>query len=179
MYRVTIPVKPYVKRFLTMNYGSPANLSANNDLHSFFRHCLKKRSNRFDKSYSNITHNHYSERVEIFISEDDFYRYGWELTNTDVVAFGRKVEHMAKHFMHNTVAAYEIALCQKDAIIRFQDSFGFSEDVWSFEAIKKDYYRADVSYGRDILKTIRNEIFHKIDQKFMEKLSPERTILQA
>jgi len=169
MITATISVKPYVKHFLVLNYGSPVNLSQNPDLYSLFRNCLKRQWKTRDRVYKykcNIAET-YSKTIEIIISKDDFYRYGWELTVTDMVSFGIKVENQAKQFMRSIVSAYEIAMTQKKAILMFQEKFGFSEDVWSYESIKKDYYRSKASYRASVYDIMAQKISEKINGKIV------------
>lgn len=173
MITVSILTKSYVFHYLSLKYGNPANISCNPELYSLFRRCLIKPNKRFESNYRVLSPNIYSKEAKIIISEDDFYRYGWEISNTDIVAFGKTVEAEVKKFMRATVAAYEIAVPQKTAIIQFQEDYGFSEDIWSFEAIKKDYYRSNASYGKNIL----SEIFNKIKEKSLENMSHLRTNL--
>jgi hypothetical protein len=167
-YTVSIPIKPYSKRFLVLNYGEPADLSKNPRLNNLFRRFLKKPRYTFDKSHlKTISQKYYSEQVEIFISENDFYRYGWELSRTDTIAFNREIEELTKFLMRMTVSMYENLMMQRDAILRFQEKFGFSEDIWPFESIKKDYCRHMVPHRVRILP----EIINKMDDYFMLKLS--------
>jgi hypothetical protein len=103
----------------------------------------------------------YKDKVDIIISEDDFYRYGWEITTTDARAFHREVEAKAKFFMRSMVAVYDSVMLQNQAIRTFQEKFGFSEDIWSFDSIKKDYFRnADISRLK-IIDIIRVELEKK------------------
>lgn len=165
---LTIPVKPYVKHYLNMAYGDPVVLTKNPRLNNFIRRALKKPSSRYDNRYSKqFSKNFYAETIEIFISEDDFYRYGWEITRTDTVAFNREVEEIVKFFMRTFVAMYENFMQQKKAIIKFQDRFGFTEDIWSFDAIKKDYYRNSTNNRLQLMP----ELLIKVEDFFLVKLS--------
>jgi len=138
-FTILLPSKPYVKHFLSVNYGSPVDLRKDRILNNNLRNRLRKHCLRHEKR--GISLRMYSEKTEIIISEDDFYRYGWELSNTDIIALNRDIEAHVKLFMRNIIATYETVMLQKDAILLFQDRFGFSEDIWSYEAIKKDYWR--------------------------------------
>ena len=71
---VMIPVKPYVRQFIDVNYGTPANLVDDPAVHTFFKKLLKKPSVRFDTKYPAPLCT-YKEEVEVIISEDDFYKY--------------------------------------------------------------------------------------------------------
>lgn len=78
---------------------------------------------------------------QIIITEDDFYRYGWEMTRTDTVLSGRELENRVKFLMRNIVSMNMTYMPQKNAILLFQENLGYQEEVWSFESIKKDYFR--------------------------------------
>jgi hypothetical protein len=99
---VTLPVKPYVKRFIEINYGFPANFSSNPDVNKFFLSLLKKPDTSKDKRYSEQLFN-YTALMEVAISQHDFYHYGWELTRTDIIAFGQYFEEKAKFMMRSFV----------------------------------------------------------------------------
>ena len=89
--------------------------------------------------------------VEILISERDFYRNGWELTKTDIVAFGKHFERQAKWLMRTVVSTYIQYGSPVDcSIMKFQSRFLMEEEYWSFDSIKKDFYRLRKSEGIDL-----------------------------
>ena len=57
-------------------------------------------------------------------------------------------------------AQYAFGKSKFQSIRAFQDKFGFTEDVWSFETIKKDCQRNNV-FANEAKKLMENE-FHKI-----------------
>lgn len=163
---VMVPVKSYVKTFLEANCDSPVNLSHLPVLKNEFRRCLKKPSRRYDSKIEKVP-DIYKESVEIIISEDDFYRFGWELTRTDIIAFGKEVENLAKSLMRSMVGVtYAIGLPINKSIERFQMKFGFSEEDWTYQTIKKDFYRN----GKHDKIDFDIEIFNKIEQIVLENL---------
>jgi len=171
-FTVSVPVKPYVKRFLEINYGSPVDLTKDQKALKSFRALLRKPSVRFDYKYSDsIFYN--KPEVEVYISEDDFYRYGWELTKTNIVAFNKYFEENAKFFMRTVIGIYTgIGLPLKNSIIKFQEKFGFDEDTWNYDSIKKDFYRKGYKFKIDY----SDIIIQKIDKLFLENLSLKGTI---
>lgn len=169
---VSIPVKPYVKRFLEINYGMPADFVGDPETHRFFQDLLRKPDISNDKKYPD-TFCTYSTEAEVLISEDVFYRYGWELTKTNVVAFGRKFEARAKVMMRTVVGVnVSLGIPVNKSIERFQERFRFLEDVWGYEAIKKDFYR----HGAVNVVDFEHEIFRKIENIILENLSVLGTI---
>ncbi len=173
-FTIELPTKPYVKQFLELNYGFPVDLKQDRVLYLNFRRCLKKPNKRYDYKRKNIP-SLYSEVARIVISEDDFYRYGWELTRTDIISLGKEFEERAKFFMRNILSLYMNLMSKKDSIYKFQSRFGFSEEIWSYESIKKDFDRNGPKVRADINSILANK-FEKI---FLENLSDLGTISQT
>ena len=167
---VTIPVKPYVKRFVELNYGLPADFTKHPDIQKEFRRCLRKPVTRREIQFDNRLCC-YTENLEIVISQDDFYRYGWELSKTDTVAFGKIFESSIKSRMHTVVSIYRgVGLSIKESILKFQSHYLMEEEYWSYESIKKEYYRRRPENGIDFY----TEIIGKIDELFMGTLSRKK-----
>ncbi len=162
---VTIPTKPYVKHFLHLNYGNPVDLTKSPELYANLRNRLQRKIARCDTR--KIPQWLYSTTVDFLITDDDFYRYGWELTITDIRNFNHDIEARTKFFMRFMVSSYESIMPQKDAIRLFQDRFGFHEDIWAFGSIKKDYFRNCNSPKFKIIDIISAEI----EKKSLEHLS--------
>jgi len=173
-FTVSIPVKPYVKRFLEINYGMPVDFTPDAQTNKFFTDLLRKPNTRFDNNYPEEICT-YTHEVEVLISEDYFYRYGWELTKTNIVAFGKRFEDRAKTLMRSVVGVYHgIGLPFKNSITKFQDRFGFDEDTWTYQTIKKDFYRN----GHVQVVDFNNEIFQKIEKIILVNLYSLGTISQ-
>ena len=86
--------------------------------------------------------NKYTDEIDIKISKDDFYRYGWEISMTDNVAFNRMMELKTKILLYKTVGIYlSFGYSLIESIARFQEQYGFSEDIWPKESIYKDCQR--------------------------------------
>jgi hypothetical protein len=182
MFTVTIPCKPYVRHFLVTKHCDPANLAPDRHLNNLFRRMLKKPCSRYDKYYQDLLQSpgtYYSCTIEIIISESDFYRYGWELTKTDVVAFNGEIEGRVKQLMRSQVELFENIMTQKEAILRFQEIFGFTEDVWPYESIKKDYYRSVVPNKFNIREEMIRFISEKLSQKHLDILSLKKDNITA
>ena len=163
-----------VKQYITKAFGDPAELSTDMELRDFFLHCLQSPDftheyRRKEKPDSAI----YTQEVNIIISEDDFYRYGWALSKTDQIRFGRKIEKEVKQIMRNAIST-RLAFSGhiKNSILFFQDHFDFPEDVWSFDSIKKEFYRKGV-YPEIKLSDIIDEYLRK---QILGNLSDKRTI---
>ena len=169
---VTLPVKPYVKRFIEINFGFPANFSSNAEVNKFFLSLLKKPDTSLDKRYSEQLFN-YTSTMEVAISQHDFYHYGWELTRTDIVVFGKHFEEKAKFMMRSFVGVYVAAgMPIFKSINLFQERFLFDDAHWDYQSIKKDFYRNGTNAKIDFGK----EIFGKIDQILLHNLYTLGTI---
>ncbi len=156
MFNLILPTKPYVHHYLVTNFGDPSDLSSDFRLHNQFKRCLKKPSKRWNNKYKPLSLARYSVNSSILITEDEFYRHGWEMTKTDVILFGRELENRVKFLMRNMVSMYETFKSQKDAIITFQENFGYTEEIWNFDSIKKDYFRNGPECKVDFLEVITN-----------------------
>jgi len=141
-FTVDLPVKPYVKAYIESTFGYPANFARDREAKEQWRRCLSKPSKRFDSRYKDFSFARYSAIARILVNEDDYYRHGCELTKTDIITFGKFMERRAKFFMRNMVNAYMITMKKRDAILKFQQGFGYSEDTWPFDSIKKDIDRS-------------------------------------
>lgn len=182
-FLVKIPCKPYVKRFLEINFGDPDNLnsgkavdiSKDKALYAEFRSKLEKKSFRHEIIYNKLALKRYSDEITIKITQDDFYRYGWELSKTDIVYLNRIFEGKAKILMYTVVGShFAMGTSLTDSIDYFQDKFLFPEDIWPKESIYKDCQR-----NLEIEKnSISQNISEFIDKITLAKLSENRTILR-
>jgi hypothetical protein len=154
-----------------MNYGNPAELHKVPHMYGILRKMLGKPSFRHDKKYRNFTK--YSESVAVRILEDDFYRYGWELSHTDTVTFNRLLESGIKAMVYVIVGTQvSMGVALSDAIDYFQLKFGFDENIWKKESIYKDCQRNLKIEKNSILKNLSDSI----DKIYLDKLSRNKTI---
>lgn len=162
---VHIPVKPYVMRYLEINFGNPVNFSSVPEHERYFLKLLRKKSNRDDNKYDKNMFK-YSDIVEVIISRDDFMRYGFELSRTDVIKFGKHFEGLIKLTARTYIQFKRGLVGLNEAIIEYQTLFGLPEDFWSFESIKKDIYRNGANVDIDF----KNEINKSMNKLFLENL---------
>ena len=143
-YFVSVPVKPYVRRFLENNYGSPVDFRNHPRENEMFRRMLKKPCYDNEHKYRNKSTKH-TTTVDIVVSERDFSRHGWEITKTDMVSLGRYFERNAKLLMRSVVSTYiSFGIPVNVAINTFQNRFAMEEEYWTFDGIKKDFFRYKV-----------------------------------
>ena len=173
-FNIDFPTKPYVRQFIIHNFGDPADFSCNKGVNDSFRNCLSRPSTRYDARYNELSLCRYSTITKVVISDDDFYRYGWEISKTNIVSFGKQMERQAKFLMRNMVSYYSSFMMERDAILMFQNRLGFNEDTWSFDSIKKDYQRFGPVDRPDFLSDLNS----KIEKILLVNLSNLGTISQ-
>ncbi|GAB6122300.1 hypothetical protein [Dysgonomonas termitidis] len=169
-FLVRFPCKSYVSRFLELKFGEPdssdlppsVDLSSDKGLYEEFRERLSKRSYRHEKKYDKYLFKRYSDEINIRISQDDFYRYGWELSKTDIVRLNCILEGRAKILMYSFVGMHRATgTSLSESIDLFQEKFMFPEDVWPKESIYKSCQRnldVDKNYVIKELAELINKI---------------------
>lgn len=171
-FYLELPCKPYVKRFLEINFGNPGDLASDPLLMNTLIQYLRKPNKRDQNRYNSRTVQ-YSELYRVRLPEFHYRKFGNSLTKPDVVSFCKMVEKRAKLFMRNLVGVnIALGLPIFIAINKFQDQYGFDEDTWAFESIKKDFYRNGCYEKVDF----EQEIFNKIEQILLVQLSESGTI---
>ncbi|WP_297975376.1 hypothetical protein [uncultured Bacteroides sp.] len=173
-----LPCKPYVRQFLLHNFNDPddswgeiVNLKTDKELQADFLSRLSK-TGRYEKRYSNLSR--YTTVVPIEIQRDDFYRYGWSMSNTEVVAFGTKIERRIKQILFLYLDTHvSMGLPLSAAIRNFQAKFGFTEDTWSYDTIRREYNRHGYKKTGE-----KSTIFDFINHIILGKLSEFGTISQ-
>lgn len=168
MHELVLPCKPYVRRFLTNQCGTPVDLRKNRYIFNYFKLLLKRkicwRNKRFHlKEYAKIAYEKngktlykqygkaiYKDEVKIMIDDDTFNRFGFDMTAHSIGEFNAFMEDyiksMARLFIFTTNSFGQTWV---NSIKNFQDLFGFSEDDFPTESIRKDLQRHN-----DILKNI-------------------------
>lgn len=173
---VEFPCKPYVKRFLELNYSSGSIIDFTKDkaLYAKFKQKLEKPSFRHEKLFSTYEQKLYSEVVSFRISKDDFYRHGWELSKTDIVALNSMLESRCKNLMYVFVGTrVALGATINSGIDQFQEKFMFFEDVWKKDSILKDCQR-NLNIDKNEISNFISEMMDKIT---LETLSKKKTIL--
>lgn len=173
-----LPCKPYVKQFLLYNFNAPdefwteiIDLSTDKDLQEDFLKRLSKKG-RYENKYRNLYR--YTANVPVEIRKDDFYRYGWSISNTEAVKFGTKIERRIKLILFLYLDTHvSMGIPLSVAIRNFQEKFRFTEDSWPYDSIRREYNRH--SYKKTVANT---SVFDFINQIVLGKLSEFGTISQ-
>lgn len=181
-YVVAIHVPPFVKNYLLTNFGVVdrdwqclVNLSADKYLSSIFRGMLVRKDFQFDKRIESQKSGFRSEKVNVEITRADFYRYGWALSRTDEVRFSIILESRCKTMLLTYLAsAYMVNQNLAECIRKFYQLFGFSEDTWPIDSIRKIWLR-----DKTINKTeLKGELQQKINEIIILQLSQNGTIAE-
>jgi len=170
---IDVKVKPYVRQYLINNCGNPVDLTHLHKFNELFKKLLRKPLLRFE-SLPLPSDDCY---VRIVISQDIFYRYGWEMTRTSMMQFNGEIELEIKFIMRTWIAnraglGFSLVHCIHD----FQERFNFNEDVWSYETIKKDLTRNTSSKRSDDVDNFLRSMDMKMHKLFVENLSVLGTI---
>lgn len=138
MVEVEIPVKPFVRHYISKLYGTPARIPAKDPIGKFFYLLLSNQIHHRD--HRSIR---YKDTLKITVPSDHFHRKGFDLSTTSVIWLNNFVEGQIKKEMFLFVDFYtdHMGIQQKTAIELFMDHHGFTEESWPFETIKKAYSR--------------------------------------
>ncbi len=171
-FKITLRVKPYVWQFLVNNFQDSknpevgiVNFKQDPELNNVLKKMLCKKTSHFNGRYLSALR--YNREIRVIISQDDFERYGWELSPTDTVQLGRIIEKRAKQQLYSYISFYHsINRTIQDAILKAQETFHYSEEVWPADSIRRGYAR-----NRPELLNLSKLLDSEIDNIFLGKLS--------
>ncbi|MBD9179232.1 MAG: hypothetical protein EGP82_08680 [Odoribacter splanchnicus] len=172
IYTVKVAVKPYVRAYLENNFGKPADIRKDAELNELVNFMLREGSTRLDK----IVSANFKDMVELRITEDAFFRNGFTFTKTETLKFNSFLEKRIKFFMRTYISYHHslgdsVARCIRD----FQTVFGFTEEVWPYDSIKKDFDRNGALCERRMIGNFKEEL----SRLFLEGLSEIGTPFRA
>lgn len=138
MVTIELPVKPYIRNYLEVNFGKPVKLTRESHVGKFFFLLTESTSRRHDKKYSP-----YKDRVNIVITENAYLRNGSLITPTGIMDFNNFMEDLIKIQLFTYIDALRESstINLKSAFERYRDKFEIDESSFSYENIKKTYYR--------------------------------------
>lgn len=140
MLYVTLPCKPVVKQYLLNHYGQNIQLPDGDLVKLLIQSMLQRKSHDQD---SKVTYFRYTEEVKIQITYKVYELYGDQLSPTSIRVINNLIEKKIHARLYDFM---EFFICvanyqQKDAIIMFQLTHGFTEEIFPFDTIKKYYQR--------------------------------------
>ena len=166
---IQLPVKPFVRHYVEQRFGSPARFYKDRGISSYLHALLGKVDRRLD--FRGVNTSVYSEVLDIVLSVDTMERFGYSLSVRAVLDLNHYFEDSLKMLMRSWCAAqYAHGVPASLCVRLFQDTFGFADDIWKYEAIYKDCQRNDV-----FLKGHINNISNKIHELFLAQMSRNRT----
>lgn len=137
---IWMPCKGYVRRYLLKNFNKPdeqwaeiVNLKSDKVLQQSFYNHLKR-------NYTPSVHNsrNYPVTVPIEYTRTAFNRYGWELSDRELLEFNNELEARVKSILYSYVVSMRVlGLSVPDIISRFRRMTGITEDDWQEDAIRK------------------------------------------
>lgn len=134
-----LPCKPYVAHYLKNTFGPQIELSRASNEGKMLFNLLSRARHEKDNEQANYTH-----QVSILLAEGIYLRHGWELTPTAITEFNNFIETELKtRFMVHVDALLAYGIKKAVAIRSFQDMYGFNEDVWKYETLKKYHDRQE------------------------------------
>jgi hypothetical protein len=162
-FTIKIACKKYVKVYLETMCGSPVDITQLPVLYREFKRGLRKVDTSPGISLSQRSllppAIRFPELVVIIIPHDTFFRCGYEMNDEDCLFFNSIVEKNVKYIMRQYVALNSaMGVTVADAIRQFQQDFGFNDNVWDSESIKKDFQRNGKKVEMKSLKAVRKEI---------------------
>lgn len=112
IYTVKVAVKPYTKAYLENNYGNPADIRQDPELNDMVTMMLREGSTRLDK----IISSNFPATVELRITKDTFFRYGFTLTKTETLKLNsfleKRIKFLARiHIAYHQSLGYSVAKC--------------------------------------------------------------------
>ncbi len=162
-----LKVTPYVYHYLLRNYGvtpskvpDAVNFSKDPVLRRIITSMIKAPSNRYNKRQLGYKFTKRTCQVSIVVPEAT--HSGWLLTDTDASDLALILERRCHAIMIAYINMHLIfAPTLKECILDFQKKFGITEEIWSYDTIRRIYNR-DNTFDRYNVKNFIFREFNKI-----------------
>jgi len=162
-----MPCKPYVKRWLLANFNRPdekwseiVNLRPDKVLQKSFYNHLKR--NYTPRGEDKDVSSRYTESVAIEFTKNAFDRYGWQLSDRELIEFNNELEARVRLLLRSyAMAMRPLGVSVANIIKGFRNMTRITEDDWSYDSMRKDLLRhvsveKDVNYKKLLLKVAEN-----------------------
>lgn len=135
---IQISCSKHVAHFLKQEYGGVPHFNHSTSIGASFLGHLNRGFTKYDHRSAK-----HENLLTVTISFDDFKLYGGNITLTNAALFNKAVEDRLKEkFDAHMHALVHIAGFKKAAAIReFYDSYGFDDEIWPFESLRKHFRR--------------------------------------
>lgn len=143
-YHLSVPTKAYIRKYFTVLYGHPIQLTHANDFgDTILTKMISRPLCQVNKRVLNLSDRDYNDTLRFQLPADFFYRLETELTEQQVYNINRYLENCFKTDMLMVVccAAFfgvEIRTSIEGFAKRYH--IELEEDI-SYEALQKCYYR--------------------------------------
>ncbi len=140
---VTLHCKPHVRQALLAQYSEPINLPRKSNFRNTFLSCLTKTF----YPHADYDKKTYSAKVEFLINKDELQQHGHSINKAlqhhinDVIDDDLRMQlfvFIHAHFINGKTV--------DEAVVIYQSVFGFTDDVFHFEAIRTEYFRRKKQY---------------------------------
>lgn len=157
LFPIAIPVKPYIKKFIEVEYGVPTIITRRDIIGNKLYDVLHRRY-----TGEKIYHKNYSTEITLHISKNLFRYAGAGLKLPGIIAFNSFMKLLIKDKQRTFINTYvQSNRCQiQEAIMAFIDQYQSDGDDFNLEVIKKDYYRWRLHEPRNIFPTNVPSVFH-------------------
>lgn len=162
-----LKVTPYVYHYLLSNfrikikeYPDTVNLAPDPVLRRVITSMIKAPSNRYDKRQ--LGYRYTNRNCTVAIVLPDATQSGWLLSATDASDLALLLERRC-HAMMISYINMRLIFCStlKECILNFQKQFGFTEDTWSYDTIRRIWNR-DKSFDRYRFRSFIEKEINKI-----------------
>ncbi|MDY0286041.1 MAG: hypothetical protein RBR21_07895 [Bacteroidales bacterium] len=159
VFTVDVWVKPYVKKYLENNFGTPVDLRTKEG--SMFYDLLQLSLQRPLHSYTrgNQPNTFLTAKLKLVIDEDTFHRYGFDMNKRNMIRFNSFVEKHIKLQARIYIGFQRsLGVPVSVSIPKFQEKFGFTEDDFPYDTIKKDFDRNGDFINFDMLTQFKEDL---------------------
>lgn len=147
-YSIIIPTKSYIKAYLRSRFGEAPVMERTNNVGHKFYDLLEHSQNEDKLKYSAES---YKCTIKIFVSQRVFKNRGCNLNESNLKAFNRFLELEIKERFYFMMDVYTAIFPSFEANLPLvRDKLGISDDDWSNDSMKKDYYRYRKESGKPL-----------------------------
>jgi hypothetical protein len=139
-HRLTLPVSPAVAKFLAVHLGDDYKLSQTDPFGMYLFNMMRRPLS--DRQYDGAM-GKFSARFNVRFVPSVFYdRSCHNLSSLTVYHFNSFVENIIKTELHAFVDTHVyFKMSCHGAIVAFMEKYNFTDDDYSFDALKKSYQR--------------------------------------
>jgi len=157
-FTIKLPCKSWVFKYIENNFGNPANFHSNLFLSNLIKNSIEKPRGHRHK----VINSQYTKEIEIEISSEQFYSFGWELSQKSIIEINRIIELQIKALCLIFVSiSTSFGKSIKDSIFDFQKQINFTDTDWNYHSIAKYLQRNLPKY--DFKKNLDNFLTQTIN----------------